>query len=157
MRSSAPAAVMSRMLSGPLALLGTGLLALVSAGCENLAIGRSCDTLVPETSVSSGAFNDQALECPSRICIKPPRATGVGIDTQTAAFCTAECSGNDDCAESEKRDSKNAMDKRCSTGFTCGVAFAVGPLACKKLCICKDFTPAAGLKEPVSCMNAAKS
>ncbi len=156
MRSSAPVAVFSRMLFGPLTLFGIGLLALVSTGCENLAIGRSCDSLA-DTTVTSGAVNDQALECPTRLCIKPPRAMGVGVDKQTEAFCTAECENNDDCAESEKRDPKNAMDKRCTTGFTCGIPFTLKPLACKKVCVCKDFTPPDGLMTPVACLNAAKS
>jgi len=155
MRSSALTAVTSRILPGPFAMLGLALLAVVSAGCENLAIGRSCDTLA-ETNISNGAYNDQALECPSRICIKPPRAMGVGIDTQTAAFCTAECSNNDDCAESEKRDPKSATDKRCTTGFACAIPFSLPPLGCKKLCVCKDFLPKDGLPTPVACLNAEK-
>jgi hypothetical protein len=155
MRSSAPAAVISRLLSGPLTLLGIGLLALISTGCENLAIGRSCESLAP-ASLSSGDVNDQALECPTRICIKPPRAMGVGIDTQTEAFCTAECSNNDDCAESEKRNPKVATDKRCTTGFACAIPFSLPPLGCKKLCVCKDFLPKEGLPTPVACLNAAK-
>jgi hypothetical protein len=86
----------------------------------------------------------------TRICVKPARDTGVATAAHTAPFCTAECSKDSDC-DGETRDSANSGDKRCKGGFVCGVGFEVGPLCCKKICLCKDFIPKAGLTAAASC------
>ncbi|MDX2023634.1 MAG: hypothetical protein SF187_25575 [Deltaproteobacteria bacterium] len=112
------------------ALLGT-------SACEDQAIGRTCKVLA-STTETSGVFNDQALECPTRLCIQPSYDQGV-VNSGTSAFCTAECSKNSDCDEAETRDKNNTNDKRCTQGFACAQPFVVGPLACKKMCVCKDF------------------
>lgn len=129
--------------------------AAASAGCEDQAIGRPCDVL-KDAGALEAVYNGQALECPSRICLKPSRDINVAMNVDTAPHCTAECSSDSDC-EGEKRNSKNTNDKRCTQGFVCGIAFEVGPLCCKKLCLCKDFLkiPAGGLQPPTSCTSAS--
>ena len=60
--------------------------ALVSSGCENKAIGRPCD--LETVADNSATQNSSALECPSRICVKPSLNPSVAsspslpIDTQ---------------------------------------------------------------------------
>jgi hypothetical protein len=124
--------------------------AVLGTGCENKAIGRPCDVQSDAGSMQA-VFNGQALECPSRICIKPSREQGVTM-TDTAPYCTAECSKDSDC-DGERRDTSNGRDRRCTKGFVCGVGFEVGPLCCKKLCLCRDFVvdQAGGLQTPASC------
>lgn len=121
------------------------------AGCEDKAIGRQCDAQA-DAGVLQAAYNGQALECPTRICLKPAREVGVSMGIDTAPYCTAECSKDSDC-EGEDR-GKGDADKRCKSGFVCGVAFEVGPLCCKKLCLCKDFIGTSGIRTPASCMES---
>lgn len=111
-------------------------LGVVSAACEDKAIGRPCD-LAADAGANTATVNNQALECPTRLCLQPAKEAPMQIDT--AAFCTAECSDDDDCDSENKRDMNNPLDKRCKGGFTCGIAQVVCPLACKKVCICRDF------------------
>ena len=44
-----------------------------------------------------------------------------------------------------------STDKRCRKGFTCGVGFELGALACRKLCLCRDFLPFGAVAPPASC------
>ena len=57
-----------------LSLLGIFVLSAVAlfanTGCEDKAIGRPCDVLT-DASAKQAVFNAEALECPSRICLKP--------------------------------------------------------------------------------------
>lgn len=132
--------------------LGAFLLLGVS-GCEDQAIGRPCQTLV-EASNSQAVFNDQALECPTRLCIKPAYQSGAAPEAMTSAFCSTECSKDSDCDDGERRDKGNPNDKRCTGGFSCSVPFEVGPLACQKMCVCRDFLPKdskAATAIPASC------
>jgi hypothetical protein len=135
-----------------LGALVVALAALGSTGCEDKAIGRPCDVLA-DAGAMQAVFNAQALECPSRICLKPVRQEGVTRAVNTVAYCSAECSKDSDC-EGESRDPSNGRDRRCETGFVCGVGFEVGPLCCKKLCLCKDFLPAGTMKTPLTCDTA---
>jgi hypothetical protein len=114
--------------------------------------GMACHLDV-DAGATQAVYNSQALECPSRICIKP--AGSGNKDTDSVAFCTIECSADSDC-DGEPRDINDSQnnDKRCQTGFVCGVAFEVGPLCCKKICLCKDFLPAGTLPTPKTCTVA---
>jgi hypothetical protein len=127
------------------------LAALVGTGCEDKAIGRPCDVLA-DAGATQAVYNAQALECPSRICLKPI-VSGEDKSVDTKPYCSAECSKDSDC-DGEHRDSNNIFDKRCGKGFVCGVAFEVGPLCCKKLCLCKDFLPAGTMTTPKTCREA---
>ena len=132
-------------------LLGASLLALAAFGsmaCEDNGIGRPCDVLA-DAGQTQAVYNNQALECPTRVCLKPLRQEGVSNIVDTGPYCSAICSKDSDC-DGQKRDSKEASDKRCAGGYACGVAFVVGPLCCKKLCLCKDFL-GAGLNTPQTC------
>lgn len=134
-----------------------GALGLAASACEDKGIGRVCDVQADGTSMQS-IVNTQALECPSRLCLKPAKDNAKATEVKTTSLCTAECSKDSDC-DGESRNSKDAMDFRCVTGFVCGVVFEVGPLCCKKLCMCKDFVtiPPEGLKTPPSCASGTSS
>ncbi len=147
----------TRRCERPLPLLAVaaliGLASVGSMGCEDKAIGRLCDVQA-DAGPGQAVFNGQALECPSRICLRPARDNMVASDLNTAPLCSAECSKDSDCdGETRTTDpKKKATDRRCVGGFVCGVTFEVGPLCCKKLCMCKDFiSPGTDLKTPVSC------
>jgi hypothetical protein len=141
-----------------LSLLGALVLAVVAlgnTGCEDKGIGRTCDVLVPEPKANQGVYNSQALECPSRICLKPVKdPTSDPQDPPTGPFCSASCDQDSDCDSSLPLRSPTDHDqtnRHCVSGYTCGIAFIVGPLCCQKLCICKDFVPKAGLPTPLAC------
>jgi hypothetical protein len=112
--------------------LQQGTIPDASTGAE--AIGRPCDLLV-DAGANYAVYNNQALECPSRICLKPVDQVG-GVDT--APFCSSECSQDSDCV-GQTRDPGSPSDRRCKSSFVCGVEFDIGPLCCKKLCLCNDF------------------
>lgn len=127
--------------------------ALGAGACEDKAIGRPCD-LQADAGETQATFNQQALECPSLICVKPSKLE-TSAATDTVPYCTAECSSDSDC-EGQTRDRNNPKDKRCKSGFVCGVSSVVGPFCCKKICLCKDFVfiPPGGLQKPPSCDKA---
>ena len=138
-----------------LPLLLVGLTSLLATGCENRAIGRTCTTLAEDSETVQAKdtiINDEALECPTRICIKQGQAGALGATT--SPFCTAECKSDSDCDDGETRDMSNARDRRCESGFVCGVAVETTPFACKKLCLCKDFLDDGIAIDPSSCLAA---
>jgi hypothetical protein len=150
MRKPYPTTTTARRLLSALTLAGAlSSLVFVLAACEDKAIGRRCDVQADAGSMQA-VFNGQALECPTRICLKPARDNGVAANVDTAPYCTAECSKDSDC-DGETRDKNNGADRRCKGGFVCGVGFEVGPLCCKKICLCKDFIPAGGIPPAASC------
>ena len=124
----------------------TTLLLVVAAGCADKHIGRRC-IISNDGGTSDGmgptyfSVNPLALECPSRLCIKPAQQQ----TTNTQALCTDECSSDDDCAGGETRDKNNPTDFRCNSGFSCRYAIPNlegVPLKCKRVCVCKDFIDA---------------
>ncbi|HEX3697755.1 MAG TPA: hypothetical protein VH374_20445 [Polyangia bacterium] len=128
-------------------------------GCENKHLGRPCNLGVPDDGGSSSAgtnatISGEVLACPSRICVLPAAMK----TTDDSPYCTAECSTDDDCSDGELRSSA-ADDKRCKSGFVCGVATEVGDFCCQKVCICRDFidTPSGQLDEPASCKSGSGS
>jgi len=142
--------------AGAAALLAA--LAGVATGCENQAIGRPCDVSKADAGPLEAVLNGSALECPTRLCLKPSREQAVSRPVDTAPYCTSECSSDSDC-DGERRDIRNPKDKRCQSGFVCGVATVVGGLCCKKVCLCKDFVnvPPGGLQTPVECNKATST
>jgi hypothetical protein len=132
-------------------LLGASLLTLAAIGnlaCEDNGIGRPCDVMAPATK-DQAVYNNQALECPSRICLKPVVESDAKQYSDTGPYCSATCSKDSDCG-GQSRDNADSEDKRCTQGYACGVAFVVGPLCCKKLCLCKDFL-AGAVNVPLAC------
>lgn len=131
---------------------------LGTAGCEDKHIGRLCDVGMGAGGASgtNGQFNNQALECPSRICIQPT-AAGM-VTTDTGALCSATCESDDDCSDAEVRpaNTTDPLDKRCRRGFKCRrllPGLSTNPLACKRLCVCEDFLPTGdtGVGNPAGC------
>jgi hypothetical protein len=123
------------------------------AGPAASGLGSPCDILT-DAGATQGVYNSSALECPSYICLKPGVQPGVVGAVNTAAFCTAGCTQDSDCA-GQTGDPANALDTRCKSGFLCGVAFAKGKICCQKLCLCKDFLGPTGAPTPLSCMDDA--
>ncbi len=138
-------------------LLLTGVALFGNTGCEDKAIGRPCDVLT-DASAAQGVYNSEALECPSRICLKPVVQAGATMPVPpTTAYCSASCSQDSDC-DGQTRDQSNPRDTRCTKGFACGIAFVKGKICCQKLCLCKDFLPPTGAPTPIACQgNGAAS
>jgi hypothetical protein len=140
-----------------------GLAALANMACsgngngetnwlgENSGIGRSCN-LMADAGPTQAVYNAQALECPSGICLKPTLNTM--RDYETGSYCSELCSRDSDC-QGQQRDGNDPNDKRCTSGYACGVAFVVGPLCCKKVCLCKDFLSEKGVTVPLTCDPSA--
>lgn len=139
-------------LRASLAALMLGGVAFLTA-CEDKAIGRVCEAQA-DGGLNEVVLNAQALECPSRVCLRPARDLAKSEEVDTTALCTAECSKDSDCDGAETRNASNSRDKRCKSGFVCGVARVTGTaFCCKKLCMCKDFLviPPTGLETPAVC------
>lgn len=138
-----------------------GLVVLANMGCgangENggfgvgNGIGRPCN-LMADAGPSQAVYNAQAPECASGICLKPTLSNM--RDRETAAYCSELCSSDSDCLGQE-RDGTDPNDRRCTSGYACGVAFVVGPLCCKKVCLCKDFLSERGVTVPLTCDPSA--
>jgi hypothetical protein len=120
----------------------TGLLAL--AGCDARPLGQMCVAL-PGAGDAGGAdsrtvINDRALECRTQLCLQQSPVAGVAHQVDTSALCTADCRGDSDCHDAELRDPGRSGDRRCRSGFYCGVPLSTGTVAsCRRLCLCRDF------------------
>jgi hypothetical protein len=146
-------AVLRLSLAGTLVLAALALFG--NTGCEDKAIGRPCDVLT-DAGAAQGVYNSEALECPSRICLKPVVQTGATMPTPpTQAYCSASCSQDSDCDPNQLRDPNNPRDYGCQKGFACGIAFVKGKICCQKLCLCKDFLGPAGAPTPIACLGNA--
>ena len=132
------------------------VVSLLASGCEDKAIGRACDVQA-DGGVKEALWNQAALECPSRLCIRPAVDTEVATNVDTTALCSAECTKDSDCEDGQTRNKGNP--KGCNKGFVCGIRYEVGPLCCKQLCLCKDFLsiPNTGLAVPASCQPGSVS
>jgi hypothetical protein len=101
-------------------------------------------------SRTEAVWRADATECTSQLCVRPAPDPTLSRVVDTAATCTRPCASDADCADGERRNPTNLIDKRCTSGFVCGVGFTVGPLACQKLCLCRDFVPS-GSSAPAWC------
>jgi hypothetical protein len=110
-------------------------------------LGAACDLGVV-LGPSMGSINTAAADCASGLCLKSVDSVG-GVDT--GALCTAGCATDSDC-DGILRDPGDPSDKRCVSGFTCGVAFVKGSMCCRNLCICKDFT-GGPVPLPIACQG----
>jgi hypothetical protein len=136
----------------PLAVLAA--LTVFATGCTDNHVGRVCDLDTGGGDAGTGVgntatLNVPALECPSRICLLPANETGA----DTGPTCTAECGSDDDCKDSEHRNTSNPTDLRCKLGFKCLIPTTVGDLCCRRMCICKDFIsdPNIPFMKPTEC------
>jgi hypothetical protein len=121
-----------------------------SASSLGASVGSPCDVLM-DAGPSQAVYNAEALQCPSRICLKPAVQMGAGT-VDTAAFCSASCTQDTDC-DGQVRDPSNSLDARCQKGFVCGVPFVKGRLCCQKLCLCQDFLGPQGAPTPIDCQG----
>jgi hypothetical protein len=110
-------------------------------------LGAACDLGIV-LGPSMGSFNTAAADCSSGLCLKPIDSVGGG---DTGALCAAGCASDSGC-DGLLRNPADPTDKRCVSGFTCGVAFVKGSLCCRNLCICKDFT-GGPVAVPIVCQN----
>ena len=126
------------------------------AGCilgEGPNVGMSC-SLGVDAGTAEPFANREALECPTRLCLKPALAAGQPVfSPPTGATCSADCNVDSDCW-GEGRDSFNSLDTRCKTGFVCAVPLMSVPLCCRKLCTCRDFLGPTGTAIPPECQGA---
>jgi hypothetical protein len=137
-------------------LVALGALALgFGGGCTDNHIGRPCNTNVADAGATGGQvaiITSPSLECPSRICLKAaPGGTGsAGDQAAEGAMCTASCSTDDDCSDSDP-------GTLCKKGFLCTWPTTSGSFCCEKMCVCRDFVfvPQGGIPEPTSCLTAA--
>jgi hypothetical protein len=120
--------------------------AMIGGGCEENAMGRSCNLSV-HVDPAQGAYTMSASDCPTRMCVKPAVQQGAPQDLDTGAYCSKTCLVDSDC-QGQTRDLTNKNDKRCKRGYTCDIAFGPsdsvaggGQLCCQKICLCKDFYP----------------
>jgi hypothetical protein len=123
---------------------------LLFSACDDQHIGRPCDIAVEMIADPKlVTVNPQALECPSRVCVLPAKDKS----TNTEAFCTAECSSDDDCSDGER--GKGMADTLCDEGFVCRTILPNlenNPLRCKPVCVCKDFLMTGDVSaKPPSC------
>jgi hypothetical protein len=116
------------------------------------SIGRRCELPVA-AGANQGEYNVGASECPSKLCLKAPVQPGATPPIPTTGpTCSGECNRDSDC-DGETRNPADPNDNRCAQGFMCGMPFEVGPLACRKLCVCKDSLSPAGAVTPISCQG----
>ena len=123
------------------------------ADADTPNVGATCDILT-DAGPSQGVYNAEALECASRVCVKPIVQPGATGSFGTTAFCTTPCNQDSDC-DGQTRDPTNPRDSRCATSFACGILFVKGRLCCQKLCICWDFLGPSGPATPVACQGDA--
>ena len=135
-------------------LVVLGALALGLGGCEDKHIGRPCNTNVTDAGAAGGGqvaiLTSPSLECPRRICLQPaPMGAKSTAAQQLAegAMCTASCSTDDDCSDSDP-------GTKCTGGFVCTWPTTTGSFCCKKMCVCHDlvYVPPGGIPEPQTCL-----
>jgi len=124
-----------------------------TADADTPNVGATCDILT-DAGPSQGVYNAEALECTSRVCVKPIVQPGATDSFGTTAFCTTPCNQDSDC-DGQTRDPTNPRDSRCATSFACGILFVKGRICCQKLCICRDFLGPSGPATPVACQGDA--
>jgi hypothetical protein len=124
---------------------------MASLGCKGKqAVGQRCDLGVAAAD-NQAVASVGAQDCATGVCFKPVMDPGgTRLSPPTGATCTAECSSDDDCV-GDQRDTGDPQDTRCSGSFVCAVPFTVGPLCCKRYCMCTDFLSTAGVTTPIAC------
>jgi hypothetical protein len=131
-----------------LMLFAVAVSSVALLACNDQHVGRQCFIQRDTTSTTASeegspiVVNPQALECPSRLCLHASQA-GTTLD-----LCTTECGSDDDC-EGETSQSAGW----CTQGFRCVWPVEVGPLCCKRMCMCKDLAPS--IARPASCEPTA--
>jgi len=116
-------------------------------------IGVPCDLGI-DAGMNQATYNLSSL-CSTGMCFEPVSSPTANLPTPpTGSLCTTTCSDDSDCPGT-LRNATDPSDRRCRSGFTCGVAFVKGPLCCQKLCLCRDFLGSTGAMTPIECQGAA--
>ena len=90
---------------------------LGASGCEDKAIGRTCDITFDASPLSAlqAGYSVASRDCPSGICTKPAVQPGVSSDLNTGAYCTVRCNSDNDC-NGQTRDFSNPHDTTPTSG-----------------------------------------
>jgi hypothetical protein len=115
-------------------------------------LGASCQ--LDYASRAQGTFRLDAPECANGLCLKPIAAESTTDAFDTGPYCTRGCTQDSDC-DGHIRNPTDPNDKGCRLGYACGIAFVKGPLCCRSMCMCKDFTDGAAPTVPVGCQGDA--
>jgi hypothetical protein len=125
-------------------------LAILAGGCQDdLAIGRVCHLGGPAADASprddTVVIASPSLDCPARMCMHTPLRQQLPEGSRHRDLCTAPCDDDSDC--------EGTAGTPCVGGFTCAVAEVVGPFACEKVCVCRDYVvvPEGGIPLPAAC------
>jgi len=139
--------------TGPVGASLARLLAALAlaSGCDQNRLGAPCSLQVSQAAPTLYYVDENAVACPSRICLLPPAQ----LMTDTRALCSQDCRTDEDCGGGQSRDLADPSDKRCLTGFTCqpvipSLPGASAPQPCRKMCVCKDFIDVSE-PPPVTC------
>ena len=123
----------------------------LASGCDENRLGAPCTLEVGKAAPTLYYVDENAVACPSRICLLPPAQ----LMTDTGTLCSQDCRTDDDCGGGQSRDLGDPADKRCLTGFSCQAVIpslpgASAPQPCRKMCVCKDFIDVSA-PPPVTC------
>jgi hypothetical protein len=90
------------------------------------------------------------VNCSSHVCLRPE----LEMTTDTDPLCTQGCETDLDCQDGQRRNLQDSTDRRCTSGFSCEVPvpnLESVPLACQKVCVCRDFLVHPMNAKPPSC------
>jgi hypothetical protein len=132
----------------PVAALALAMALAPALGCDTDKLGAPCPLDVSEATPTLYHVDQNAVVCPSRLCLLPPAQR----TTNTQALCSTTCRTDDDCQGGQSRDLNDRTDRRCLSGFSCKVVIPALPDSqpCQKMCACRDFFDD-GQAAPLSC------
>lgn len=100
-------------------------------GADAAESGRACTTGLAADDPTSLA--SPALECPTGLCLH--------VEGALPDLCTADCDEPADCL--------GATGAACEGEYLCVAPIALGPFACRTVCVCDSAVPEGGF--PVDC------
>lgn len=117
--------------------------------CDPQPVGQICR--IPGVTGDAGVVVDPvvisspAVDCEDRMCLHTPLERPLPPGGRHEDMCTDLCEDDGDCPAAE--------GSPCQGGFTCAVAQVVGPFACQKVCVCKDYVVLVdgGIPTPAAC------
>jgi hypothetical protein len=120
------------------------LFLLLAVGCTDNGIGRKCVNPV-DAGVKGVQVSSPSLECPSRLCLLTE-----GTTAGETTVCTDFCETDKDCAAATVNQNKESPTPGlCNTHFVCAIPTVVGPLCCRKMCVCSTDLREGENRDPV--------